>query len=135
MQGKKPLFSLTVGADEASARATNFGVDFCDLHFGGRVEALPASLNVCNRTDIKYALNFLAGVAITPETLHAVRRSVQVGDTCVLPPRMAPPDSGMEKIKETTILPDGKGKWLVDRIVGWNSISPTPSSQKMDRSR
>lgn len=42
MQGKKPLFGLTVGADEVLARAIDFGVDFCDLHFGGRVEALPA---------------------------------------------------------------------------------------------
>lgn len=58
MQGKKPLFGLTVGADEASARATAFGVDFCDLHFGSRVEAIPATLNVYDRTDIKYVLNF-----------------------------------------------------------------------------
>jgi hypothetical protein len=58
MQGKKSLFGLTVGADEASARAANFGVDFCVLHFGGRVETLPATLNVCDRMDIKYVLNF-----------------------------------------------------------------------------
>jgi hypothetical protein len=31
MQGKKPLFGLTFGADEASARATDFSPDFCDL--------------------------------------------------------------------------------------------------------
>jgi hypothetical protein len=57
-QGKKPLFGLTVGADAASARATDFGVDFCDLHFGSRVEVLPATLNVCHRMDIKDVLNF-----------------------------------------------------------------------------
>jgi hypothetical protein len=58
-------------------------------------------------------LIFLTGVAISPETLGTVQRRVQERVTCVLPARQAPPDSGMEKIKEITIVPDGKGKWLV----------------------
>lgn len=58
-------------------------------------------------------LIFLTGVAISPETLAAVQRGVQEGAACVLPPRLAPPQSGMEKVKEITIVPDGQGKWLV----------------------
>ena len=58
-------------------------------------------------------LIFLTGMTISPETVAAVQRRVQEGATCVLPPRLAPPKSGMEKVKEITIVPDGKGKWLV----------------------
>ena len=58
-------------------------------------------------------LIFLTGVTISPETLIAVQRRVKEGATCVLPPRLAPPKSGLDKVKEITIVPDGKGKWLV----------------------
>lgn len=58
-------------------------------------------------------LIFLTGVIISPETLTAVQRRVQEGATCVLPPRLAPPKSGMDKIKEITTVQEGKGKWLV----------------------
>jgi hypothetical protein len=58
-------------------------------------------------------LIFLTGVTISPQTMEAVARRVGEGATCVLPPRLAPPQSGMEKVKEITIVPDGQGKWLV----------------------
>ena len=58
-------------------------------------------------------LIFLTGVTISLETIAAVQRLIREGATCVLPPRLAPPKSGMDKIKEITIVPDGQGKWLV----------------------
>lgn len=58
-------------------------------------------------------LIFLTGVTISPDTFAAVQRRVQDGATCVLPPRLASAQSEMENIKEITIIPDGKGKWLV----------------------
>jgi hypothetical protein len=58
-------------------------------------------------------LIFLTGVYISPETLAAVQRRVQEGATCVLPPRLAPVKSGMQNIKDISLLADGKGQWLV----------------------
>jgi hypothetical protein len=58
-------------------------------------------------------LIFLTGVTISSGTIAAVQRRVQEGATCVLPPRLAPPQSGMENVKEITTIPDGKGKWLI----------------------
>jgi hypothetical protein len=50
--------------------------NFCDLHFGGRVEALPATLNVCDRTDIKYVLNF-KGAPIGWKPLKALKNDLE----------------------------------------------------------
>jgi len=58
-------------------------------------------------------LIFLTGVAISPETYAAVGRCVQQGATCVLPPRLAPPGSGFEKISTITPVAHGHGRWLV----------------------
>jgi len=58
-------------------------------------------------------LAFLSGVTISSETYTAIERAVKEGLTCVLPPRLAPPKSGFEKITENTLIPQGKGKWLV----------------------
>jgi len=58
-------------------------------------------------------LIFLTGVTISMETMTAVQRRVQEGATCVLPPRLAPAQSGFDSIKEITRIPDGKGQWLV----------------------
>ena len=35
------------------------------------------------------------------------------GATCVLPPRLAPPGTRVNNIQENTIIPDGKGFWLI----------------------
>jgi hypothetical protein len=53
-----PMFGLTVGAGDAAARAAAFGVDFCDLHFGGREDDLPPALDACDRAGLAYLLNF-----------------------------------------------------------------------------
>jgi hypothetical protein len=58
-------------------------------------------------------LIFLTGIAISPGTLAAVQRCVKEGATCVLPPRLAPAGSGLEKICAITTIPDGRGSWLV----------------------
>lgn len=55
---KNPLFGITGGAGEAAARAADFGVDFCDLHFGDRVDSLPQALEACDRAGVGYLLNF-----------------------------------------------------------------------------
>ncbi len=59
------------------------------------------------------SLIFLTGIAISPGTYSAVQRCVKEGATCVLPPRLAPAGSGLEKISAITAVPDGKGCWLV----------------------
>jgi hypothetical protein len=58
-------------------------------------------------------LIFLTGPLISPETLRAVARCVREGALCVLPPRLAPPGSGLGAIAEPTRVEDGAGKWLV----------------------
>jgi len=58
-------------------------------------------------------LIFLTGIAISPETHAAVERCVNEGAVCVMPPRLAPPGSGLETIADITPLPHGKGSWLV----------------------
>ena len=55
---KQPLFGLTVAAHEAASRASEFGVHFCDLHFGGNAGLLPAALDACDRLNLGYVLNF-----------------------------------------------------------------------------
>ncbi len=57
-------------------------------------------------------LIFLTGALISPETTLAVERCVREGALCVLPPRLAPPGSGLEHVQEPTLVDDGKGKWL-----------------------
>jgi hypothetical protein len=58
-------------------------------------------------------LIFLTGVTISPTTYSAVQRCVREGLTCVLPPRLAPPESGFKAISDVTIIPDGAGSWVV----------------------
>jgi hypothetical protein len=58
-------------------------------------------------------LIFLTGVTISPETWNAVQRRVQEGATCVLPPRLAPAETGWRSIAEITTLADRSGTWLV----------------------
>jgi hypothetical protein len=87
--------------------------------FGSRTLFVPLHNVIVYDHEVEYdtlaglRLIFLTGVTISPETLAAVQRRVQEGATCVLPPRLAPPKSGMDKIKEITTVQDGKGKWLV----------------------
>jgi len=54
----KPLFGLTVGAEEAARRAAELGVDFVDLHFGGDVDSLAPALEACDGRGLGYVLNF-----------------------------------------------------------------------------
>ncbi len=58
-------------------------------------------------------LIFLTGIAISPETMAAVERCVSEGATCVLPPRLAPPASGLANLAEITVIPSDQGRWLV----------------------
>ncbi len=58
-------------------------------------------------------LIFLTGTMISDETMAAVRRCVKEGAMCVLPPRLAPADSGLDKVEEVTPVEDGPGQWLV----------------------
>jgi len=58
-------------------------------------------------------LIFLTGVTISAETLEAVQRCVKEGATCVLPSRLAPPESGLASVTEITLVEDGPGRWLV----------------------
>ena len=58
-------------------------------------------------------LIFLTGMTISAGTLAAVQRRVREGVTCVLPPRLAPSGSGLDKISDITIVPDGAGRWVV----------------------
>jgi hypothetical protein len=87
--------------------------------FGSRTLFVPLQNVVVYDDEVGYEtlqglrLIFLSGVTISPQTMEAVARRVGEGATCVLPPRLAPPKSGMEKIKEITLLPEGKGQWLV----------------------
>src|SRR5690349_3463996 len=58
MPGNQPLFGLTTGAAEAAGRAAEFGVQFCDLHFGGDEASLPPALRACEAQGTHYLLNF-----------------------------------------------------------------------------
>ena len=58
-------------------------------------------------------LIFLTGARASAETQMAVTRCVQEGALCVLPPRLAPPDSDFDSIKEPTLVNHGAGQWLV----------------------
>jgi len=58
-------------------------------------------------------LIFLTGATISPGTLEAVQRCVREGATCVLPPRLAPPNSDLAGLKDITCVSDGPGRWLV----------------------
>jgi len=58
-------------------------------------------------------LIFLTGAAIGADALAAVQRCVSEGATCVLPPRLAPPGSGLASVTDITLVPDSPGRWLV----------------------
>jgi len=58
-------------------------------------------------------LIFLTGITISAGTFAAVERCVTEGATCVIPPRLVPPGSDLERIQEITSIPDGNGHWLV----------------------
>ncbi len=58
-------------------------------------------------------LIFLTGPVVSAETMQAVQRCVREGALCVLPPRLAPPDSGLSSVLEITVVPDAAGRWLV----------------------
>ena len=58
-------------------------------------------------------LIFLTGAAISEETFAAVTDLVKQGATCVLPPRLAPPETDLASIHESTLVPDSAGQWLV----------------------
>ena len=58
-------------------------------------------------------LIFLTGRMLSHRAVQAVARRVREGATCVLPPRLAPPGSGLETVTETTSVSDGAGRWLV----------------------
>jgi hypothetical protein len=45
--------------------------------------------------------------------MKAVGRCVKEGAMCVLPPRLAPKESGLSGVGEITRAPDGNGEWLV----------------------
>ncbi len=58
-------------------------------------------------------LIFLTGIAMSSETMEAVKRCVREGATCVLPPRLAPEGSGLGDAGEIAVVSDGAGRWLV----------------------
>jgi hypothetical protein len=58
-------------------------------------------------------LIFLTGTMISDNTMRAVQRCVKEGAMCVLPPRLAPADSGLATVEEVTRVEDGSGQWLV----------------------
>ena len=58
-------------------------------------------------------LIFLTGETISEETFAAVTDLVKQGATCVLPPRLATPESGLASIQEITLVPDAAGQWLI----------------------
>ncbi len=58
-------------------------------------------------------LIFLSGVTISDQTYQGTSRCVREGATCILPPRLAPPDSHLDEIDEITVITDGKGKWVI----------------------
>jgi hypothetical protein len=58
-------------------------------------------------------LIFLSGLMISDNTMRAVQRCVKEGAMCVLPPRLAPVDSGLDTVEEGTRVEDGSGQWLV----------------------
>jgi hypothetical protein len=57
-------------------------------------------------------LIFLTGARISQDTAAAVERCVREGALCVLPPRLAPHGSDLERVQDPTLVTDGKGKWL-----------------------
>ncbi len=89
------------------ARRINSRTLFAPLH---NVAVYDHEVNYETLKGVK--LVFLTGVAISPQAHASVQRLVRQGATCVLPPRLAPPGSGMETIHEITLIPDG-GQWLV----------------------
>ncbi len=87
--------------------------------FGARTLFVPLHNVAVYDHEVGYAalaglrLIFLTGVAVSAETHAAVQRRVREGATCVLPPRLAPPGSGLDGISEVTVIADGPGRWLV----------------------
>ncbi len=58
MSAISPTFGLTTGAEDAARRAREFGVEFCDLHFGGNEDLVLPAMNACDRQGTQYLLNF-----------------------------------------------------------------------------
>ncbi len=58
-------------------------------------------------------LIFLTGETVSAETLDAVTALAKQGATIVLPPRLAPVESGFATLTEITRAPDEKGQWLI----------------------
>ena len=87
--------------------------------FGSRTLFVPLHNVAVYDHEVRYEtlaglrLILLTGVTISAETFAAVQRCVAAGATCVLPPRLAPPGSDLENIREITAIPDGDGVWLV----------------------
>ncbi len=76
MPDDQPTFGLTLDAEHAARKAGEFGVQFCDLHFGGREEGLIPVLDACDRQGTQYALNFeKAPIGWTPS--DALRRQLE----------------------------------------------------------
>jgi len=56
---------------------------------------------------------FLTGILISSQTYQAVMRRVREGATCVTPTRLLPPEAGTVKNGSITVIPDGKGTWVI----------------------
>ena len=72
----QPSFGLTVSAEEAAQRASEFGVSFCDLHFGDKVSRLYPALEACDRLGLSYLLNF-EGAPIGWNPPHELKEELQ----------------------------------------------------------
>ncbi len=86
--------------------------------FGGRTLFVPLDNVVVYDDEVGYEtleglrLIFLTGVKVSEATLQAVGRRVREGALCVLPPRLAPAESGLRQVREITRVADGAGAWL-----------------------
>jgi len=87
--------------------------------FGSRTLFVPLHNVAVYDHEVRYEtmaglnLIFLTGITISERTFAAVQRCVTEGATCVLPPRLAPTGSDLNRIQEITTIPDGGGQWLV----------------------
>jgi len=87
--------------------------------FGSRTLFVPLHNVAVYDHEVRYEtlagvrLIFLTGITISAGTFAAVQRCVTEGATCVMPPRLVPPGSDLERIQEITTIPDGNGHWLV----------------------
>lgn len=87
--------------------------------FGSRTLFVPLDNVVVYDDEVGYEtleglrLIFLTGVKLSEATLEVVGRRVREGALCVLPPRLAPAESGLRQVREITRVADGAGAWLV----------------------